>query len=114
MTLAADQSQFVHQMHSAFLPSKARQTSIALATSFIAVAAPLIRVRPLPADQWPQWAKDIAKDSHPNDCGVGDTVVHIIGNARSEAFKNWFQQYFGRSCGCMERQRWLNQKFPYL
>src|SRR5690349_18133857 len=100
-------------MHSAFLPSKARQTSIALATSFIAVAAPLLRVRPLPAEQWPQWAKDLALERKDTDRGVGDTVTHMIGDMKSAAFKNWFQQIFGRSCGCLERQHWLNQKYPY-
>lgn len=100
-------------MHSAFLPSKARQTGIALATSFIAVAAPLIRIRPLPAEQWPPWAKDLALDRVPADTGLGDTVARMIGNTKSAAFKDWFQQKFGRSCGCTERQRWLNQKYPY-
>jgi len=100
-------------MHSAFLPFKARQTGIAVATSFIAIAAPLTRVRALPAHEWPEWAKDLAKDSQPTDAGLGDTVARIIGGTRSGEFKNWFQQLFGKSCGCVERQRWLNQKYPY-
>ena len=100
-------------MHSAFLPSKARQTGIALAAAFVAVAAPLIRIRPLPTDQWPQWAKTLAQDRQPEDKGLGDTVVHVIGDARSEKFRNWFKEKLGTSCGCAERQRWLNQKFPY-
>jgi hypothetical protein len=100
-------------MHSAFLPSKARQTGLALTTSFIAVALPLIRVRPVPAAEWPKWAKDIARDRHPTDTGIGDTVARIIGDSKSAAFKNWFQQNFRRSCSCAERQRWLNQKYPY-
>jgi hypothetical protein len=100
-------------MHSAFLPSKARQTGIALATSFIAVAAPLTRVRAVPSQDWPRWAKDIEKDRQATDAGLGDTVARIIGNTKSAAFKNWFQQIFGKSCGCAERQRWLNQRYPY-
>jgi hypothetical protein len=41
-------------------------------------------------------------------------VVHVIGDTRSERFKEWFQEKFGQSCGCTERQAWLNRKFPYL
>jgi hypothetical protein len=100
-------------MHTAFLPSKARQTGIALATSFIAVAAPAIRVRQVPNEEWPKWAKDLAMDRQPLDNGIGDTVAHIIGDTKSAAFKNWFVKIFGRTCGCTERQRWLNQKYPY-
>jgi len=100
-------------MHSTFLPSKARQTGIALATSFIAVAAPIIRIRPLPMDAWPQWAKDLAEARQLEDKGVGDTVIHVIGEVRSEKFKSWFREKLGTNCGCTERQRWLNQKFPY-
>jgi len=100
-------------MHSVFLPSKARQTGIAFAASFVAVAAPLIRVRPLQIDQWPRWAKDLAQARQPADKGLGDTIVHVIGDVRSEKFKNWFKEKLGTSCGCTERQRWLNQKFPY-
>jgi len=100
-------------MHSAFLPSKARQTGIALATAFIAVAAPLVRVHPLPRDEWPKWAKDLAHYRQPEDKGLGDTIVHVIGDARSEKFKRWFKEKFRGNCGCLERQRWLNQRFPY-
>ncbi len=100
-------------MHTVFLPYKARQTGIAFATSFIAVAASVVRVRPLPMDQWPQWAKDLAQHRRPEDIGLGDTLVHLIGDARSETFKRWFKEKLGKSCGCTERQRWLNQRFPY-
>ena len=100
-------------MHTAFLPSKARQTGIALATSLIAVAAPQNRIRPLPIDEWPQWAKDLAQDRQPEDKGLGDTIVHVIGDTRSGKFKRWFKEKLGPSCGCAERQRWLNQRFSY-
>jgi hypothetical protein len=100
-------------MHTAFLPSKAGQTGIALAASFIAVATPIIRIRPLPMDQWPAWAKDLAQDRQPEDAGLGDTIAHVIGDARSERFKKWFKEKLGATCGCIERQRWLNQRFAY-
>ena len=72
------------------------------------------RIEPLARSEWPLWACAIAKFRQPGDIGLGDTVVHLIGDARSERFKTWFHRKFGKSCGCTERQRWLNRRFPYL
>jgi hypothetical protein len=69
---------------------------------------------PLKPNQWPQWAKAIATIRQPGDIGLGDTLVHQIGDATSEAFKTRFEELVGSSCGCADRQRWLNAKFPYL
>jgi len=71
------------------------------------------RVTPLPKDQWPIWASAVAKFRHAEDVGLGDTVVHLIGDERSEWFKTWFHQKFGKTCGCSNRQAWLNRRFPY-
>lgn len=101
-------------MNSPFLPSKAIATATALAISAIgAIASPLIRVHPLPPSDWPAWAKDIAESRQPQDTGLGDTLVHVIGDERSAAFKEWFSKTFGKGCGCTARQRWLNARFPY-
>lgn len=100
-------------MHSLFLP-KTRAVGIALATSAISIATARASAQPLPFDSWPDWAKDIAKDRQPLDTGLGDTVVHLIGDTRSERFKAWFQEKFGKSCGCTERQAWLNAHYAYL
>jgi hypothetical protein len=70
-------------------------------------------VTALPINQWPAWAKDLTADRQPGDVGIGDTVVHIIGDTRSEAFKTWFREKIGGSCGCTERQGWLNQRYSY-
>lgn len=67
----------------------------------------------LPFDQWPLWAKTLAFMRHETDKGLGDTVVHIIGEHRSDAFQAWFLAKFGKSCGCKDRQAWMNQRFPY-
>lgn len=69
---------------------------------------------PIPFDQWPLWARVMAYSKRPEDTGLGDTVAHWIGDTRSEAFKSWFEKKFGTSCGCTERQRWINRRFPYL
>lgn len=46
------------------------------------------------------------------EIGVGDTIARLLGGP-GEAFKKWFEEFFGRSCGCVSRQRFLNEKFPY-
>jgi hypothetical protein len=97
-------------MHSIFLP---RAISSAHIGGKIVVQAPVSRVSPLPREQWPLWARAIAKFRRDSDVGLGDTVVHLIGDTRSERFKKWFARKFGRSCGCTDRQRWMNQRYPY-
>ena len=71
------------------------------------------RIETLAKMDWPIWTAAVAILRQPGDIGLGDTVVHIIGDARSERFKAWFQEKFGKSCGCTKRQRWLNARFPY-
>ena len=79
----------------------------------ITVTAGPPRIQSVPMDDWPSWTWLVMLARKPEDKGLGDTVVHLIGDARSARFKEWFQQKFGKTCGCTERQRWLNQKFPY-
>jgi hypothetical protein len=99
-------------MRSIFLPSKATAAAgIALAIS--AVSATVNRVEPIPITEWPAWAKELTGYREPADTGLGDTVVHVIGDTRSEKFKAWFEEKLGKSCGCIERQRWLNARYPY-
>jgi hypothetical protein len=100
-------------MHTPFLPSKPRAVLTALTVSAVQVAVGRARIEPLPMDDWPTWAKDIAKDRLPADMGVGDTVMHMIGDTRSEKFKTFWKETVGTGCGCSERQGWLNQRFPY-
>jgi hypothetical protein len=63
--------------------------------------------------EWPAWAKSIAEQRQCEDTGLGDTLVHLIGESRSEKFREWFQIQVGRSCGCTDRQAWLNAHFRY-
>jgi len=99
-------------MHSPFLPRatdprRPRERQITTHT-----APP--RIEPIAEADWPAWAKIAAwKAREQQDLGLGDTIVRLIGNTRSAAFKKWFQETFGQSCGCTERQRWLNARFPY-
>ena len=104
-------------MHSVFLPSKewSRVDGRGTALRPAVVQAPKPRVEPVPRAQWPLWAKALARSRfhHAEDIGMGDTIVHLIGNTRSDRFKKWFERKFGRSCGCSDRQQWLNRLFPY-
>jgi hypothetical protein len=97
-------------MHTLFLP-RANGRS---ADKPINIEPAKPRVESVPRDRWPLWAQAIAKFRRAPDTGLGDTVVHLIGDTRSESFKKWFARKFDRSCGCIERQSWLNQRFPYL
>lgn len=69
--------------------------------------------RVLPAKSWPAWVQIIAQARSPADAGIGDTIARTIGPVGGELYKSWFKTTFGRSCGCVERQTSLNQRFPY-
>ena len=98
-------------MHSVFLPLDGVRHS---AHSAITIESSKARVDPVPRDQWPFWARVVEIwFRRPHDIGLGDSVVHWIGDARSDRFKKWFHRKFGKRCGCTERQRWLNRRFPY-
>ena len=97
-------------MHTIFLPRNNPGTPNG-ATIIVQPSAP--RITPTPIGEWPLWARAIEKLRHTADRGLGDTIVHLIGDTRSERFKKWFARKFGRTCGCAKRQRWLNHKFPY-
>lgn len=97
-------------MHSVFLP----QVRPGRAVRAVSVQPAKPRIEPIPRDQWPMWADWVALAQQAGDKGLGDTVIHIIGETNSERFKTWFQEKFGKSCGCKERQRWLNRRYPYV
>lgn len=99
-------------MHSLFLPTKARTIGAALAISAAAIAL-RSTARGVPMEKWPVWAMEIYHQRQPQDTGVGDTVIHLIGDTRLLKFKTWFKEKIGRNCGCSERQNWLNARYPY-
>jgi hypothetical protein len=49
----------------------------------------------------------------PEDTGAGDTIARIVGPIGGEAYKKWFLETFGRTCGCTERQEKINEQYPY-
>lgn len=100
-------------MHSIFLPRPDHLPQAEKPVVSTPIAQSKSRIEPTARSVWPLWARAVAKFRQSDDIGVGDTVVHLIGDARSERFKKWFGRKFGRSCGCTNRQRWLNQRFTY-
>ncbi len=66
----------------------------------------------IPRDQWPKWAKGLAKLATPEDNGIGDVVARTIGAETSGAFKAFYEMTFGKPCGCNGRQKLWNQKYP--
>jgi hypothetical protein len=101
-------------MHSIFLPRASQMPSLEKRVVHTLIAQSKPRIQPVAKSDWPLWARAIAKFRREADTGLGDTIVHLIGDTRSERFQKWFQRKFGKSCGCTERQRWLNLRFPYL
>ena len=65
------------------------------------------------SEQWPLWARTIAKFRQSGEVGIGDTIKRVIGNDTSEGFKTWYKQTFNRSCGCCQRQGEMNSKYRY-
>ncbi|HWD94100.1 MAG TPA: hypothetical protein VG938_17345 [Verrucomicrobiae bacterium] len=100
-------------MHSIFLSQTLAHPRTGGSSAKVTVGIPVARITSLSRDQWPLWAHAVARFGRDSDVGLGDTIVHLIGGTRSERFKKWFGRKFGRSCGCVERQKWLNRRFPY-
>jgi len=68
---------------------------------------------PVASDQWPIWARALKQFSKPEDKGIGDVVLRIIGDEKSEAFKAWHQKIFGRPCNCVGRLKRWNAIYPF-
>lgn len=56
--------------------------------------------------------KWVAAFRTPEDRGIGDTVERLLAKAGGRAIKKWLERV-GVSCGCRDRQAWLNEKYPY-
>lgn len=62
--------------------------------------------------EWPKILDGLKKLAKPSDKGLGDIIARAVGPIGGDAFKSWYKQTFGKSCGCTQRQEWLNKKFP--
>lgn len=84
----------------------------------VTLPAPSVPKPPTAPLLWPLnafgiMARTIKLLKQPEDVGVGDTLARVIGPIGGEAYKTWFLDTFGKSCGCTERQEQLNTVFPY-
>lgn len=66
----------------------------------------------IPRSKWPIWARALRQFSNPEDKGIGDVVLRIIGNENSESFKAWHQKLFGNPCNCNGRLKRWNALYP--
>lgn len=98
-------------MHSRFLTPSGQGRKVG---GIISIAPSKPRIEPMAKNQWPLAVLAVARFRKEGDLGIGDTVARLIGSSRSERFKKWFALKFHRDCGCTDRQRWLNARFPYL
>lgn len=69
-------------------------------------------------EKWPRnpfgmFARGFKLLRTPADTGIGDTIARLVGPIGGDAYKQWFKDTFGKSCGCTERQQDLNERFPY-
>lgn len=47
-----------------------------------------------------------------SDKGVGDTVERLLAKVGGGKIKSLIES-LGGSCGCTDRQKWLNEQYPY-
>jgi hypothetical protein len=60
----------------------------------------------------PPWVHLISYFKSPDDLGIGDTVARYAAMLGGEAFKAWSKK-LGMPCGCTQRQREWNARYPY-
>lgn len=59
--------------------------------------------------KWINWVKWFKK---PEDRGVGDTVERLLAKIGGRSIKK-ILMHLGQDCGCTNRQKWLNARYPY-
>lgn len=70
------------------------------------------KVRAVALHKWPIWARGLKLAAAQQDKGIGDVVARLIGDERSQAFKAWCKNTFGKECGCSGRQHRWNRMYP--
>ena len=72
------------------------------------------RTATLPPRPWPLWARALARRRVAGERGVGDTLARLlngVGAARAAAV---YERLVGKTCGCKDRQQWMNEQWPYV
>lgn len=72
----------------------------------------VIRMAAIPKEDWPKWAKLIARYRKPGHEGVGDTFEYIADKVGGRQIKAWSKR-LRIPCGCGGRKRKFNTQYPY-
>jgi len=73
---------------------------------------PYVAPDPLPYTEWPLSVRIFSKLRRIGESGIGDTVKSQLSVGGSDVI-GWLIAAAGIECGCTERQKWLNTRFPY-
>ena len=61
--------------------------------------------------EYKEWKKRKIAEERKKPEGLGDTVEQVT---KLTGIKWLTEKLFGEDCGCEERKKWLNEKFPYF
>lgn len=67
----------------------------------------------LTPSQTPLWIKIASTQKQDGEIGVGDTIERIIKTTGLDSVAKGYEKVTGKSCGCSDRKKWLNTKYPY-
>jgi hypothetical protein len=56
----------------------------------------------------------VAKRRQTGEQGVGDTLARLLKGVAAGKASKVLERITGKSCGCRNRQAWLNQRYNYL
>jgi len=62
---------------------------------------------------WPRLARLVAALRKPGETGVGDTLARVFRLIGAKSMADAYTLLTGQSCGCADRQRKLNERWPY-
>lgn len=69
------------------------------------------KTKVLPRDKT-RWIKWVEAFRYKEDKGVGDTVERLLAKIGGRSIKK-ILMHLGQDCGCTNRQKWLNARYPY-
>lgn len=64
------------------------------------------------AERLPRLVKWLGRFRQPADRGLGDTLERMMAKAGGRTFKH-LMALLRLPCGCEDRRRWLNERFPF-
>ena len=68
---------------------------------------------PQPEIKWPRLCRLIGRRRVTGDRGIGDTLARQFGRLGADRLATLYKRLTGLDCGCADRQRDLNERFPY-